>query len=161
MTDFRNPLKRPSICCGETSEKFHGPIARLTGSSSGDGLCRGPIVARQHDDANAVSTKTGERRRRRRFDGIGDRDDAGRLAVDGDKYYRCAVAAKRVRSLLQVRSGDAEFLEELRIADRDAAVAYSAGDSLSRKRGEVGDVVNPHAALLGRSDDGSGKRMLA
>ena len=56
---------------------------------SGDGLCRGPIVARQHDDANAVSTKTGERRGRRRFDGIGDRDDAGRLAVDGDKYYRC------------------------------------------------------------------------
>src|SRR5262245_47119992 len=32
MTDFTKPLNRPSKCCGETSEKFQGPTARLTGS---------------------------------------------------------------------------------------------------------------------------------
>ena len=34
MTDFRKPLKRPIICCGDTSQKFQGPIARFTGSSN-------------------------------------------------------------------------------------------------------------------------------
>jgi hypothetical protein len=29
MTDFKKPLKRPIIGVGETSAKFHGPIARL------------------------------------------------------------------------------------------------------------------------------------
>ena len=29
MTDCRNPLKRPSICCGEVSLKFHDPTARI------------------------------------------------------------------------------------------------------------------------------------
>ena len=32
-TLLRNPLNRPSICCGETSTKFHAPTAYLTGSS--------------------------------------------------------------------------------------------------------------------------------
>ena len=30
----RKPLNRPSKTCGEISEKFHGPTARLTGSIS-------------------------------------------------------------------------------------------------------------------------------
>ena len=34
ITDFRKPLNRASMCCGETSTKFHGPIACLTGSSA-------------------------------------------------------------------------------------------------------------------------------
>ena len=34
ITDFRNPLKRPTICWGDTSETFQGPTARLIGSSS-------------------------------------------------------------------------------------------------------------------------------
>src|SRR5215471_10534591 len=31
---FENPLNRPSIWCGDTSQKFHGPTARLIGSSA-------------------------------------------------------------------------------------------------------------------------------
>ena len=30
ITDLTNPLNRPSICCGETSAKFQGPIAYFT-----------------------------------------------------------------------------------------------------------------------------------
>src|ERR1700730_4126056 len=33
-TDFRNVLKRPSSVRGATSQKFHGPTAYFTGSSS-------------------------------------------------------------------------------------------------------------------------------
>src|SRR6516165_9902681 len=107
------------------------------------------------------SWQAGERRRCRRFDRIGHRDDAGRLAIDGDKHCGGAFAAKLVSSRFQVSGGDAEILEELGVTHHYVMAAYSAGNALARNRGEVGNILDRQAALFGGSDDCGGKRMLA
>jgi hypothetical protein len=49
ITDLRNPLNRPSMCCGDTSLKFQGPAAclEIASNSLSRKLCKGvPAVGK-------------------------------------------------------------------------------------------------------------------
>ena len=126
------------------------------------GLRGGAVVAGQHDDADSVGPQARQRRRRRRLDRIGDGDDAGGLAVDGNEHGRRAVAP-RVRRLgaPERRARNAEILQKLGVADGDLAAVDRAGDALAGDGAEIADVFEVQPALLGGGDDRGGQRMLA
>ena len=76
--------------------------------------------------------RAAKRRRRCRLDRIGDRDDAGRLAVDRDEHRGRAVArAARRRALRASPLTMPELVEQLRVADARPAAADRAGDALA------------------------------
>ena len=64
-------------------------------------LRRGAVVAGQHDDGDAVGLERRERLRGVVLHRIGDGDDAGELAVDGDEDRGRAFAAKLARPPIQ------------------------------------------------------------
>jgi hypothetical protein len=67
----------------------------------GDRLRGCTIIAGEHHDANSVRAQPRQGVRSRRLDRIGDRDDAGRPAVNSDKHRGCALLAERVGARFQ------------------------------------------------------------
>ncbi len=114
------------------------------------GLGGGAVVAGEHDDADALGMKVGDRLRRRLLDRIGDGDDAGRLAIDRRPARRWRrPRASRPRSASGV-DGDALAGEEAGIADDagdavDAALGALAGRAV--EIGRLGEVQTAFARL--------------
>ena len=74
----------------------------LDAEAPGDGLCSGPIVAGQHDDAHAVLRQQLESLWRGGLDRIGNRNHRGNLAVDGKEDGGGAVGAKPFGLIVQI-----------------------------------------------------------
>ena len=103
-----------------------------------------------------------KRGERGRFDRIGDGEEAGKLAVDGDEDHGSAVGAQSLGLALQRDGSDAEFGQKFGIAERNAAgrstmptAPLPAGASKPRDR-TADDI-----ALGGGRDDRGGERMFA
>ena len=62
---------------------------------AGDGLGRGAVVAGEHPDLEPQGPQLGHRLRRLRLEGVGDGDQAGPLAVEGDVHRRRAGLRQR------------------------------------------------------------------
>ena len=106
----------------------------------GDRHRGGAVVAGQHDHADVRLGQSFERRRSRRLDRLGDGENAGGLAVDGEENRRGAVITLRLRRLVQSGGIDAQFGESkprtgARSRLRSAAafaIAAASGCSLPR-----------------------------
>ena len=120
------------------------------------------VVAGQHDDAHAVRAQAVERRRRRRLDRIGDGDDAGRLAVDGDEQHRRAVAAAARRRVPR-EIADATPRSSISFALPSATARPPTVPVTPLPVTDAKSVAScrAHAALLRRGDDRRGQRMFA
>ena len=66
-------------------------------SLRGDGLGRGLVVAGRHDDLEAERVQLGDGLGGCRLDRIGDGDEPGKLAADGEEHHRLAVACASPR----------------------------------------------------------------
>ena len=92
---------RPSSCRRLTTAALSSGNTSATTSSMpsspADGLGRRLAVAGQHHDADAGRLQRLQRLRRRRLDGVRDRDEAGQLAVDADEDDRGRLLALRFR----------------------------------------------------------------
>ncbi len=75
----------------------------------GDGECGGAVVAGEHHHAHAVGGQCSECRRCGGFDRVGDRDDAGQLAVHAEEYGGGAVAAQALGFSGERRCIDIQF----------------------------------------------------
>ena len=122
---------------------------------------RGAIVAGQHDDGDALRLQRRECRRRRRLDRIGDGEEAGELAVDGDENDRGTVVAQALGVVAQRVGGEAEFGKEFGVAERDAATLDQADRALAGRGVESDDALEFDLSLGCRGDDRRGERMLA
>ena len=125
------------------------------------GLGRGRVVAGQHDDADAGRLERGDRSRGRRLDRIGNGDDAGRLAVDGDEDGGGAFPAQLVGISSRPLVSMPASVMMPQIADHQLAPIDGARDAFADRRVEVLDRRERKAALVGRPHDGGGQRMLA
>ena len=125
------------------------------------GLRGRPVVARQHDDVDAVRAQAVQRRPRGRLDRVGDGDDPAGLAIDGHEQGRGPGTAQFVRLGRQFAHLDALVGHELGIAESHKPATDRARDALPGHRGEVGRLLGRDALLLGGSHDGGGQRVLA
>jgi hypothetical protein len=74
------------------------------------------VIAGEHDDLDAVCSQAIKRRPRGRLDRVADRDDAARLAVDGNKQRRRTLAAQFVGIAAQVARFDPQVRQQLGVA---------------------------------------------
>ena len=95
------------------------------------------------------------------LDRIGDGDDAGRLAVDGEENGGGAVAAQAFGVGGECIGVDSELLEERGGAERQPLLVHHADDALAGGRVEAAHRRQFELALLRGGDDGGGERMLA
>ena len=97
-----------------------------------DGLRRGAVVAGEHDNANAVRGEGSQRLGGGLLDRIGDRNDAGRLAVDSEENGGRPIAAQAFGFLTHGGGVDVQFGEETRIAERDLFTLDRSGHPFPR-----------------------------
>ena len=102
-----------------------------------------------------------ERRRRGWFHRVGDGEEAGKLLVDRNKHNGCAASAERFGVAFQRVSCDAEFGQEIFVAERHPFPRHCAEDAFSSGRIEVGRRERGDIALGRRSHYCRGQRMLA
>src|ERR1700730_3050699 len=100
---------------------------------AGDGLGGGFIVACEHHHAHALIAQPLDRIKRRLFDWIGDRDEPGGLAVDGDEYDGGAILAQFVGLRQKVHGTYAIVLQKTRVADCEHAAFDLAENSFSHR----------------------------
>ena len=72
---------------------------------------RGAAVAGQHDDPDPGGVQERDRLGRRSLDRIGDADQAGRGAIDGDEHDGLAIGAERVGPDHEVPELDPQVVE--------------------------------------------------
>ena len=102
-----------------------------------------------------------KRFRRGGFDRVGDGDDAGRFAVDGEEDRGGAVLAQAFGILGERRRIDVELGEEFRAAEREPLALDHADDALAGRRIEAAHGRKLDLALGGGGDNGRRQRMLA
>ena len=118
------------------------------------------IVAGQHDDPDAFSRQRLQRIRRRSLDRIGDREQPGELAVDGDVDDGRAISAQRSASSSSGRASipsAARYLALPSTMDLPSTLPVAplpVGESNS-------STLPSQIALLGGAHDGGGQRMFA
>ncbi len=93
--------------------------------------------------------------------GIGNRDEAGKLAVGAQEHDRLALFAPRLCGLGKRRRGDTEAFHEPRIAERRHAPANASLDALTGDGLEALDLGRLQTALLSAAQNRRRKRMLA
>ena len=109
------------------------------------------VVAGRHDDLQTAGVQRLDRLGRRRLDRIGDGDDAGQPAVDGDEHRRLALGgAARRPSLASARGVDAQVRHHRLIAERDRLAVDRAAHALAGDRLEIAASASCSAALLRR-----------
>ncbi len=95
------------------------------------------------------------------LDGIGDAEQPGRLAVDGDEHDRLALPAQGLGLRGERLGVHAELRHQCAVAERDLLAVHPAQDTLARLRLEVRCAGELDAALLRAPDDGRGQGVLA
>ena len=127
-----------------------------------DGLRRGPVVAGQHDDVDALRRQRLQRLRRRRLHRVGDGEHSRQLAVDGDEDRQ---SRRRRADARPARSSDAVSMpSDCRKSALPSTMRLAvdlADRALAGRRVEFLDLAEIEIALLGRPHDGVGQRMLA
>ena len=98
---------------------------------------------------------------RRGFDRIGDGDDAGELAVDGEEDRGGAVLAQTLGVVGERRGVDIELGEERGIAEREPFALDHADHAFAGRRVEAAQRCERNLALGCGSNDGRRQRMLA
>jgi hypothetical protein len=150
------PLDDPGLGVGQ-----HVGLDLVDAELVGDGAGGGSVVAGQHDDAQAGGLQRRDRRRRRGLDRVGDADEAGRAAIDGDEDGGGAVAPQRLGRGLEGRDRDAGLGHDAAVADDQPAPIDAAGDALAGRGVEPGHRQQRQAAVDGGPHDGGAERMLA
>ena len=112
----------------------------------GDGLGRGAVVTRQHDDAQALVAQGLQGRGRCGLDGIGNAEHACGLAVDGHEDGRGSSGAQGFGLRRQIIRRDVQFTEELCIAERNALALHHADGTLAGGRIKTHDAAQGEAA---------------
>ena len=118
-------------------------------------------VAGRHDHLQPERAERGDRLRRRRPDRIGDRDDAGEPAVEGDEHDGLALLAA-----LGCRRGhrldrDMLVVHQPAVAEEHGASGDLAADALAGERLEIARLLGREVPLARGGDDRLGERMLA
>ena len=118
-------------------------------------------VAGQHDDLQAFRCSARDRLRRRRLDRVGDADEPGRLAVDGDEHHRLALGAEARRRAYELARQSTRLGQQ-----RALPTATRRPSTIARTPLPVTDANSrPPPAATPRSrapaDDRRGQRMLA
>src|SRR5262249_16319207 len=119
------------------------------------------IVARQHDDPDAIRGQRFEGFRRRRLDGVANGDDAANLPITGDVDDGCSVLAQPLGFRIQSLRENTKVPQKSRIAERDLTAPNDAHGALSGWGVELRDVGERDAALTGSLDDRTRQRVLA
>ena len=121
------------------------------------GLRGGAVVAGQHDDAKAFGPQRLQRSGCGLLHRVGDGDDAGELAVDGDEDRGRAVAAHPFGFGVERLRRNAELAEKRRVAERDALSLDHADGALAGRRIEAAHGRKLDLAFGRRRDDGAGR----
>ena len=103
----------------------------------GNGLCRRIVVSGQHDHANASCLQRGNGGWRGRLDWVGDRDDAGHLAVDRYEDRCGAFFTHLIGRRRQTRGIDAALRHDPLIADDKVTPFNRANNALANWRVEA------------------------
>jgi hypothetical protein len=114
------------------------------------------VVAGQHHDPYVVVPKRIEGRLRRRFDRVGNGDDAAWFVVDCEEQGGRAVTAKLVGPSVKIAEFYAEVSHKLGIAQRHGPAIDLPGDALAGDRGEVGRLLGRHSAIFRSRNDRGG-----
>ena len=126
-----------------------------------DGLRRGAAVPGQHHHAVALLPQRLQGAGGAFFEGIGDGDKSCRPPVDGDQHYPLTLLAKLLRASGQITRIDPKRSKKCPVADGDMFAVDRADDTHPGLRRKVERGAELDFALLGTSDDGGCKRMLA
>ena len=130
------------------------PRANLVDAElGGDGLGGGLVVAGRHHDLQAQSMQLGDGLRGGRLDRIGNSEEAGKLAVDGEEHHRLAVFAHRLGAGGERRGIDAGALHQPLIAEQHLFAVDAAFDALAGDRGEALGLDQLEPALLCAKQD--------
>ena len=96
-----------------------------------------------------------------RLDRIGDGDQPGKLAADGEEHHRLAVPPHRFGARRKRRGIDAGALHQALIAEQHLLPLDSAPHALAGDGGKALGLGGLDAARFGAAQDRFGKRMLA
>ena len=124
-----------------------------------DRVSRRFVVAGQHHDAHPFCFQARDRAWRRRFDRVGNGDDAGGRTVNRDVHDRRPFGAQTIGGGVERRCRDVQTGEELCVADRDLAAVDRADDTLAGDRFERGDGGKRRALPFGGAHDCGGQRV--
>ena len=96
------------------------------------------------------------------FDRVGDGEDSGRLAIDGDKHRGLAFFLKfRGRRFQRLQTGNLFIPQEIRFADHHRAARDGADNTTRRHRMKVFHGLENDALLLRAPHNRGGKRVFA
>ena len=126
-----------------------------------DGLRRGAAVPGQHHHAVALLPQRLQGAGGAFFEGIGHGDKSCRPPVDGDQHYPLTLLAKLLRASGQTTRIDPKRSKKCPVADGDMFAVDRADDTHPGLRRKVERGAELDFTLLGTSDDGGCKRMLA
>jgi hypothetical protein len=94
-------------------------------------------VARGHDDADALVAQRADCLGRGVLDGIGDRDQARKPAIDREEHHRRALGSQRFGRLHEGRGVDAGFHHAHGVAEHDGLAVDLAAHAEPRRRLEL------------------------
>ena len=120
-------------------------IGKDIGNDLPDAECGGDLlracgmVSGEHDDAYAGGLERLNRRGRRRFDRIGDRERAGDHSVDREEGHCSSRRAFAFNSSEERCDVDAERMHQRVVPERDAFPADLAAHALAGERFEIDD----------------------
>ena len=115
----------PSACNRSTSlDLILGPHLGedpVYAELAGDRRRGAPVVAGEHGDLQSQRVQSRDRLPRLVPDRVGDRNETGRLAVDGDEHRRLASDCELLAAREQAVLGDVRPFEEASVAGQDLA----------------------------------------
>src|SRR5918993_3707498 len=121
----------------------------------------GPVVAGEHDNADALRLEAGECLGRRGLYRIGDGDGAGQLPIRGHENGGGAVGAQPVRLLGEGEHVDTVLTQEGGVAEHHLAALDGPECAFAGRRVELRYRRGADPLLLRRGDDGYRERVLA
>ena len=128
---------------------------------AGDGVRRPLVVAGDHHDGEAHPSQFRDGGPRRRFEGIGDGEDAGEFAPYGDEDRGLPHVLEHGHPHPGLfRDGDAVLLEERLVPDKDLLALHHSADPQAAEGGEPLRHRESETRALRPPDDRRGERVL-
>src|SRR5215831_18990672 len=127
-----------------------------------DATARGRrIVAGEHDDADAGGLEGRDRGGCGVLDRVGNSDQPGGRAINGNEDHRRAFLAKLISLCNEWAELDIRLAHDPRVADDEATPVNRTAHALSDRRRKIAHVAQREVAFPRRLNDGRSERMLA